>query len=79
VLGAAGSIVRVEARHAAAIALQSGQEPSPSAFDAPLSEKQVLETVEPFLAWQRFREAARLRASASRPPPLVHLNRPWAA
>jgi rubrerythrin len=50
VLGAAGSIVQVEARHAAAIALQNGQEPSPSAFDAPLEEKQVLKAVEPFLA-----------------------------
>jgi rubrerythrin len=50
VLGAAGSIVQVEARHAAAIALQNGQEPSPSTFDAPLDEKQVLKAVEPFIA-----------------------------
>ena len=50
VLGAAGSIVQVEARHAAAIALQNGQEPSPSAFDASLEEKQVLKAVEPFIA-----------------------------
>jgi len=50
VLGAAGSIVQVEARHAAAIALRNGQEPSPSAFDAPLDEKQVLKAVEPFIA-----------------------------
>lgn len=50
VLGAAGSIVQVEARHAAAIALQNGQEPSPSAFDAPLEEKQVLKAVKPFIA-----------------------------
>jgi rubrerythrin len=50
VLGAAGSIVQVEARHAAAIALQNGMEPSPSAFDAPLEEKQVLKAVEPFIA-----------------------------
>jgi rubrerythrin len=50
VLGAAGSIVQVEARHAAAIALQNGQEPSPSAFDAPLDEKEVLKAVEPFIA-----------------------------
>jgi rubrerythrin len=49
VLAAAGSIVQVEARHAAAIALQNGQEPSPSAFDAPLAEKQVLKAVEPFI------------------------------
>ncbi len=50
VLGAAGSIVQVEARHAAAIALQNGQEPSPSAFDPILEEKQVLKAVEPFIA-----------------------------
>ncbi len=50
VLAAAGSIVQVEARHAAAIALQNSQEPSPAAFDAPLSEKQVLKAVEPFIA-----------------------------
>jgi rubrerythrin len=50
VLAAAGSIVQVEARHAAAIALQNGMEPAPSAFDAPLSEKAVLKAVEPFIA-----------------------------
>jgi hypothetical protein len=50
VLAAAGSIVQIEARHAAAIALQNGQEPSPSAFDAPLEEKVVLKAVEPFIA-----------------------------
>ena len=50
VLAAAGSIVQVEARHAAAIALQNGQEPAPSAFDAPLEEAAVLKAVEPFIA-----------------------------
>jgi rubrerythrin len=50
VLAAAGSIVQIEARHAAAIALQNEQEPAPSAFDAPLSEKEVLKAVEPFIA-----------------------------
>lgn len=50
VLGAAGSIVQVEARHAAAIALQNGQEPAPSAFDPSLMEKEVLKAVEPFIA-----------------------------
>jgi rubrerythrin len=50
VLGAAGSIVQVEARHAAAIALQNGMEPSPSAFDPSLEEKEVLKAVEPFIA-----------------------------
>ena len=50
VLAAAGSIVQVEARHAAAIRVQNGEEPSPEAFDPPLDEKQVLKAVEPFIA-----------------------------
>jgi Ferritin-like domain len=50
VLAAAGSIVQIEGRHAAAIALQNGAEPAPSAFDAPLEEKEVLKAVEPFIA-----------------------------
>ncbi|HEX5984143.1 MAG TPA: ferritin-like domain-containing protein [Solirubrobacterales bacterium] len=50
VLAAAGGIVQVEARHAAAIRLQNGEEPAPDAFDQPLDEKQVLKAVEPFLA-----------------------------
>ena len=50
VLEAAGSIVQVEARHAAAIRIQNGEEPSPEAFDPPLDEKQVLKAVEPFIA-----------------------------
>jgi serine-rich repeat adhesion-like glycoprotein len=50
VLAAAGGIVQVEARHAAAIRLQNKEEPAPEAFDSPLSEKQVLKAVEPFLA-----------------------------
>jgi serine-rich repeat adhesion-like glycoprotein len=50
VLGAAGSIVQVEARHAAAIALQNGMEPAPEAFDKALEEKEVLKDVEPFIA-----------------------------
>ena len=50
VLAAAGGIVQVEARHAAAIRLQNGAEPSPQAFDPPLDEKQVLKAVEPFIA-----------------------------
>jgi Ferritin-like domain len=49
VLAAAGGIVQVEARHAAAIRLQTGAEPAPVAFDPPLDEKQVLKAVEPFL------------------------------
>lgn len=50
VLAAAGSIVQVEARHAAAIRIQNKEEPSPDAFDPPLDEAQVLKAVEPFLA-----------------------------
>jgi serine-rich repeat adhesion-like glycoprotein len=50
VLAAAGGIVQVEARHAAAIRLQNKEEPAPAAFDTPLDEKQVLKAVEPFLA-----------------------------
>jgi rubrerythrin len=49
VLAAAGGIVQVEARHAAAIRLQNEEEPSPAAFDEPLGEKQVLKAVEPFI------------------------------
>jgi Ferritin-like domain len=49
-LAAAGSIVQIEARHAAAIRLLNGQEPAPSAFDASLEEKAVLKAVEPFIA-----------------------------
>ena len=50
VLGAAGSIVQVEARHAAAIRLQNSEEPAPDAFDPSLDEAQVLKAVEPFIA-----------------------------
>ena len=49
VLAAAGSIVQVEARHAAAIRLENGAEPSPDAFDPALGEPQVLKAVEPFI------------------------------
>jgi rubrerythrin len=49
VLAAAGGIVQVEARHAAAIRLQNSEEPAPAAFDSPLSEQQVLKAVEPFI------------------------------
>jgi rubrerythrin len=49
VLEAAGSIVQVEARHAAAIRLQNGAEPAPEAFDPALSEAMVLKAVEPFI------------------------------
>jgi serine-rich repeat adhesion-like glycoprotein len=49
VLASAGAIVQVEARHAAAIRLQNGEEPSPEAFDPTLDEAQVLKAVEPFI------------------------------
>ena len=50
VLAAAGGIVQVEARHAAAIRLQNSEEPAPEAFDPPLDEAEVLKAVEPFIA-----------------------------
>jgi Ferritin-like domain len=49
VLGAAGSIVQVEARHAAAIRLLNGEDPAPAAFDKTLSKNQVLKAVMPFI------------------------------
>jgi rubrerythrin len=49
VLGAAGSIVQVEARHAAAVRLAAGQMPAPDAFDKALEKQQVLQAVKPFL------------------------------
>lgn len=49
VLGAAGSIVQVEARHSAAIRLQNGVTPAPEAFDKPLAQAAVLTAVRPFI------------------------------
>jgi len=49
VLGSAGSIVQIEARHAAAIRLQNKQVPSPDAFDPTLTQNQVLTAVKPFI------------------------------
>jgi rubrerythrin len=49
VLAAAGSIVQIEARHAAAVRLLSKKDPSPDAFDKTLSTKQVLKAVKPFV------------------------------
>jgi rubrerythrin len=48
-LTTAGSIVQVEARHAAAMRLQADQSPSPDAFDPTLTENEVLEAVMPFI------------------------------
>ena len=49
VLGAAGSIVQVEARHAAAIRLLNGQPISDGGFDKTLDMQQVLDAVQPFV------------------------------
>lgn len=49
VLGAAGSIVQVEARHAAAIRLLNGQPITDGGFDKPLESKAVLAAVKPFV------------------------------
>jgi Ferritin-like domain len=48
-LAAAGSIVQVEARHAAAIALLIGKSPAPLAFDKPLTKAQVLAAAGPLI------------------------------
>jgi len=50
VLGAAGSIVQVEARHAAAVRHAAGGPAAPNAFDPTLSEDEVLKAVQPFVA-----------------------------
>jgi hypothetical protein len=49
VLAAAGSIVQVEARHAAMIRLVRGKAPAPSAFDKPSQMDAVLAAVKPFI------------------------------
>jgi rubrerythrin len=49
VLGAAGSIVQVEARHAALIRLQRDKPPAPMAFDKASSMEDVLAAVKPFV------------------------------
>lgn len=50
VLGAAGSIVQIEARHAAAIRLLRKQSPAPGAFDEALQKQAVLDAVKPLIA-----------------------------
>jgi rubrerythrin len=50
VLGAAGSIVQIEARHAAAIRLLRKQTPAPGAFDEALEKQAVLDAVKPLIA-----------------------------
>jgi rubrerythrin len=49
VLGAAGSIVQVEARHAAAIRGLNGEQPAEGAFDDALDTQEVLTAVKPFV------------------------------
>jgi len=49
VLAAAGGIVQVEARHAAALRFATGEEPSPEAFEPALEREAVLRRVEPFV------------------------------
>ncbi len=50
VLAAAGSIVQIEARHAAAINLLIGKTPTPTqGFDVPLMKAQVLAKIEPLI------------------------------
>ena len=49
ILAAAGSIVQIEARHAATIRLLRDQEPAPHQFDPSLTESQVLAAVKPLI------------------------------
>jgi len=49
-LATAGSIVQVEARHAARVRLARNEPPAPNAFDPALSQRQVLKAVQPFVA-----------------------------
>lgn len=49
VLAAAGAIVQVEARHAAAIRLLDDKQPAPVAFDEALNTKQVENAVKPYV------------------------------
>jgi len=49
VLGAAGSIVQVEARHAALIRLVRNKPPAPLAFDKPATMDAILKKVTPFI------------------------------
>ena len=48
-LATAGSIVQVEARHAARVRLARNAPPAPSAFDPALDEPAVTKAVQPFL------------------------------
>ena len=45
----AGTIVQVEARHAAAVRFHGGQDPAPNAFDPTLTAAQVTARIKPFV------------------------------
>jgi rubrerythrin len=49
VLAAAGSIVQVEARHAAALRFLGGMDPTKGPFDQPLAKAKVLAAVKPLI------------------------------
>jgi rubrerythrin len=49
VLGAAGGIVQVEARHAAALRFLGGMDPTHGPFDQPLAKAKVLSAVKPLI------------------------------
>ena len=49
ILAAAGSIVQVEARHAAAIRILNGMAPAPEAFDKPLDVPTVTKAITPLI------------------------------
>ena len=49
ILAASGSIVQVEARHAAAIRILNGMEPAPEAFDKPLDVPTVTKAITPLI------------------------------
>ena len=49
ILAAAGSIVQIEARHAAIVRGRAGERPAPLAFDKALSKKQVLAVAGPLI------------------------------
>jgi rubrerythrin len=49
VLSAAGSIVQVEARHAAAVRQEAGQDPASAAFDRTLSDEEVMALIKPYV------------------------------
>ncbi|MGI8632469.1 MAG: ferritin-like domain-containing protein [Solirubrobacterales bacterium] len=49
ILATAGTIVQIEARHAAAIRLENDAEPAPNAFDEGMSQSEVEKAIQPFI------------------------------